>query len=135
YRFFNCAARIPPGPGFGTIISSVDGGCSHPGTRIARFRLTNTILFRPNSTMKHVWNDLNGAFRITTIIQAYVPAGTGPALVIDNPGSNLHFNSPGTCITQPTGLIVNPDCNLPTADAGSPYVACGTVQLNGVVGG
>ena len=134
YRYFNCGARTPPGSGSGSIISTVDGGCSHPGTRVGRFRITNSVPFRINSTCKHIWSFSSGANRTNTIIQVYPPGGGG-AINITSSTGNLNYDKPGSCIIQPYGLILNPAV-CPTANANGPYTTCsGVVQLNGSVGG
>ena len=50
YRFMNQAARIGPGAGNGTLISTNNQNCSNPGTRLGTYRLTNTSNFRINSS-------------------------------------------------------------------------------------
>jgi hypothetical protein len=104
YLYFNCASRTPPGAGMGTIISNVDGGCKHPGTRIARFRITNSVPFKTNSTCKHIWNNSPGINRTTTVVQAYV---NGVAVNITKAASNINYNQDGSCTIQPNGLIHN----------------------------
>jgi hypothetical protein len=108
YRFFNCAGRTPQGAGNGTIISSIDTGCGHPGTRIARFRITNSVPFRINSTCKHIWSYNVGSDRNNTIVQAYVPSGTGPAVNLSDSANNFNYDDANTCLIQPYGLILNP---------------------------
>ena len=116
YRYFNCASKTPPGAGNGTIISNVDGGCTHPGTRIARFRITNSIPFRTNSTCKHIWSISPGINRTNTIVQAYV---NGVAVNITTAARNINYNQDGSCTIQPNGLVHNAtSVVLTTADGG-----------------
>ena len=103
-RYFNCVARIPPGAGSGSIISNIDGGCTHPGTRVARFRITNSVPFKENSTFKNIWSVSPGMNRINTIVQAYVGR---VAANITTAASNINYNMEGSCIIQPDGLVIN----------------------------
>ena len=102
-RHFNIAPLANPGSGFGVIISSVNNGCSAPGTRYARFQLTNTVPFKTNSTCKHQFSTApNAGGKTQTIISAYVG---GLAVNVSNAAGHLDYQSPGTCIQN---IVLNP---------------------------
>jgi hypothetical protein len=111
YRYLNCATRTPPGPAKGTIISNVDDGCTHPGTRVARYRITNSVPFRTNSTGKLTWSFSQGFNRANTIVQAYV---NGVAANITSGASHLNYNQDGSCILEPNGLLINATTGINT---------------------
>ena len=139
YRYFNCAAKSPPGFGNGHIISDIDGGCAHPGTRIARYRLVNSIPFATNSTAKHSWSVTAGSQRTATQVNAYIQS-TGLNTNVSTgvqATSNLNYDSPGTCIQN---IILNPaaSCAL-TESSSTTQTSCfgaadgsATVTLGGI---
>lgn len=94
YRFFNCAARTPGGPGSGTMISNVNIGCNHPGTRVATFKLTSTEPFASNSHCNHLFSISPGSGRTNTLVNAYI-AQVNTA--ITNTANHLGYNSIGSC--------------------------------------
>jgi hypothetical protein len=110
YRFVNVAPRFNPGIGNGTIINIADSGCTHPGNRIGRFNLHNSVPFTANSTCKHVFSTAISAGGISnTVISAYV-GGLAVSIGINaNNQSYLAGQTPATC-TQ--NIVLNPD-NLP----------------------
>ena len=93
-NLFNISAGTPPGSGAGSIISNVDGGCTSPGTRIARFKITNTVAFASGSTMNHTYNFLLGAGKVATKVFGYVG---GLNTDITASGTLYAYNTAGTC--------------------------------------
>jgi hypothetical protein len=98
YRFMNVLPRPGPGVGNGTIITNIDSGCGHPGTRVGRFQLHNSIPFRAGSSCKHVFSTAIGSGSIpNTTVSAYVG---GLATTITNTASNQSYAAgqvPPTC--------------------------------------
>ncbi len=145
-KYINVAAKANPGAGAGTIISGVTGGCSSPGTRIARYRLTNTVPFRANSTAKHVFSTSAGSGRTNSVVSAYV---AGLATNISNAASHLAYNSAGTCIqniifnpastcavvagitTAPVACFGNTGGSIEVTLSGSGTTATGTYSIDG----
>lgn len=121
YRFMNLNARINPGAGAGSIISST-GTCPAAGTRIGRFQLSNTVPFTSNSTFKHVFSTAAGAGRNNTIVSAYV--GT-TATAITSAASNLGYNVAGTCLQN---IVLNFVCPTITLSPASGALAGGTIN-------
>jgi len=122
YRFFNLAARSLPGAGNGLQISNENNGCSDPGMRVGRFRLTNSVPFAANSTAKHIWNVALGAGRTATQVNAYV-SGTNINISLGvQATSNLNYDAPGTCIQN---ITLNPaaTCAI-TANTTTTPVTC-----------
>ncbi|TAH40930.1 MAG: T9SS type A sorting domain-containing protein [Bacteroidetes bacterium] len=103
-RYFNAAAgALPPGgPGSGTLISNVSTGCNSPGTRIGRYRITNSVPFKANSSCKHSWSTAPGSQRTNTTVNAYI--GSINTNITD-PASNLGYTDSGTCIDN---VVLNP---------------------------
>ena len=71
HRYINVAGRSL-GLGNGPLISDIDGGCGSKGTRIGRFRITNSVPFAPNSRMNQVFSQAVGSGRTRTAVFAYV---------------------------------------------------------------
>jgi len=92
---FNILARSAPSAGSGSIISSVNNGCPSPGTRIASFRITNSVAFATNSTMNHVFNFVGAAGRTQTEIFAYVNSVDSN---ITSFGTFYSYNTANTCL-------------------------------------
>ncbi len=131
YNYMNVAPRPNPGSGNGFLISNINNSCSHPGTKIGRFQITNTVGFTLNSKMNIVWSADPNNGKSNTIVSAYV---NGIATDITNTTSNFNWNSPGTCASNP--LLTNGVCsNPPIAKANGPYSSCGNVILNGSISG
>src|SRR4029077_582266 len=127
--------RTPPGSPGGTVITEVSGGCTHPGTRLARFRLTNSVPFLANARPKFIWSSSVGSNRTNSVVQAYIPPFTPPgtAFVLTGGHNNVNYDDAGTC-DQNNRL--NAVCsNQPTANAGSNITTCGDAHLNGSFGG
>jgi len=99
YRYVSVAAKAPPGAGNGPLISNTDGGCGSKGTRIGRFRLTNSVNFTANSKMNHIFNSTGGAQRTITQVNAYVGTTNTNVTVIAN---HFSFNVASTCDPNPT---------------------------------
>jgi hypothetical protein len=102
YNYLNIAARRPLGPGKGSIISSVNKECSHPGTRIGRFRFVNPNNFAANSKCFHIFSTAPGANRTNTLVQVYFK---NFGFDVTDAGNNLKYNSPGTCDEN---ILLNP---------------------------
>ncbi|MBM3417541.1 MAG: hypothetical protein FJY17_01295, partial [Bacteroidetes bacterium] len=102
YRFINLIAAIPPNDSSSTsIIPSTNSGCSSPGIRIARFRITNTMPFRNGTRPFHIFSESQGSGRINTLIWVF----NDPTSIVQlsgPPSLNLfQWNSPGTCDVNP----------------------------------
>jgi hypothetical protein len=97
---FNIAAKAPPGTGNGSKITDVNGGCASPGTKVATFKITNSVPFAPNSKMNHTFNFTSGAGKTATKIHAYV---NGLNTDITGGGTFYGYNTTGTCM-QNIGL-------------------------------
>jgi len=97
---FNIAAKAPPGTGNGSKITDVNGGCSSPGTKVATFKITNTVPFAPNSKMNHTFNFTSGAGKTATKVHAYV---NGINTDITASGTFYGYNTSGSCM-QNIGL-------------------------------
>lgn len=110
YRFFNCAARAPQGWGFGTMISKVNGGCNHPGTRVGTFKLTNSVPFAASTHCNHVFSTSAGSGRTNTLVNAYVGIVN---TAITNTANHLGFNAVTTCDQN---ILMN-GCIPPTVSA------------------
>jgi hypothetical protein len=105
YRFMNVSARTSPGSGNGTVISNIDGGCTHPGTRIGRFQLHNSIPFKCNVTAKHIFSTVLGGGGISNqVLSAYVNTVATSINVASSNQSWLAGQTPSTC-TQ--NIILN----------------------------
>ena len=106
HRYFNVAGRPVPGAGLGPIISTTDGGCSAKGTRIARFRLTNSKPFLANSQMSQVFSQAVGSGRTRTAVFAYVAGvNTDITLTQSQIPNHFSFNVAGTCDQN---ILLNP---------------------------
>ena len=99
HRYFNVAARSVPGAGNGFFISSVEGDCTAKGTRIGRFRLTNSVPFLPNSHLNQVFSQTAASGRTVTQINAYVGTTNTNVTVYAN---QFSYNVVGTCDPNPT---------------------------------
>jgi hypothetical protein len=99
----NVAAKAPPGTGNGSIISSVNGGCASPGTRIVTVRITNTVPFAKNTTMDHQFSFNTLAGVTGTKVFAYV---NNLNTDVTPNGMFYGYNTSGTC-TQ--NIVLNPD--------------------------
>lgn len=101
-----------PPLGSGTIISNINLGCAHPGTRLARFRVTNQIsstnstpiAFKSNTNTNGIFNYPHVAGIRNTVIQAYV-AGQSIAQDISDSTQHFSYNVAGTCYNN---LTLNP---------------------------
>lgn len=100
FRFVNQLARPGPGSGNASIISSIKNKCDSPGTRIGTYILKNTEEFKPNSTCKHIFSNVNGAGRSRTIVNAYVEK-----MNTTIEGKLFSYNIKKTCNDD---LILNP---------------------------
>ena len=100
YRFLNQLARVGPGPGNATIISSTKAKCDSPGTRIGTYIIKNTEDFKSNSTCKHFFSTVNGQGRSRTIINGYIEKRN---TTID--GKLFSYNTKKSCDDN---LILNP---------------------------
>jgi hypothetical protein len=128
--------RVMPYTGstsIGTIISNVNGGCSHPGTRIARFKMrnqvssTNTTPVDFNSSVCNMkFTTVAGTNINNTII---VKTGGGIGSVITNSANHYSYNSPNTCCTNnplnPFPIITGFSTNIINGGIGS------TLTING----
>lgn len=104
YRFFNCAARSAPGPGKGLIITDV-GNCPNKGMRVARYKLTNSVPWTPNSHMNHQWSVSVGSSRTNTLVNAYVGTIITNISAGVQVASNINYNLAGSCAKN---IILNP---------------------------
>lgn len=102
YNYMNVAPSSIPLPGTGAIVSNIDSGCVHPGTRIGRFKIRNSVAFAAGSKLNMVWSASASFGRTNTILNAFMGTIATP---IVNAGSNLNWNSPGTCAINP---VLNP---------------------------
>jgi hypothetical protein len=101
----------------GSFISTVDGGCSHPGTRIIRLRITSSTPFVLNGSPKWVWSWALASGRNSTTINVYnqitraaipITSSTDVAKI----ANNINFDKSVTiygCNVNPT---VNPATNV-----------------------
>lgn len=99
--------RIMPYTGstsIGTIISNINGGCSHPGTRIGRFKMRNQVSSTNTNPVDFTSSVCNMKFTTSsgtninnTII---VKTGGGVGAVITNYANHYSYNSPNTCCTN-----------------------------------
>ncbi len=137
HRYVNVAAKSPPGNGNGPSISAVTGGCTSPGTRIARFRLTNTANWTANSKMNQFFSQAVGSGRTKTQVNAYV-GGLNTNITVNE--NNLSYNVAGTCDQN---ITLNPvaTCAV-TGSATTTAVSCfgstdgsATVTLSGTGAG
>ena len=103
-KYFNAAAGTIPsgGPGSGFLVPDVNNGCASPGVRVARYRISNTQTFRPNSSCKHTWSTGPGSQRTNTTVSAYV--GSTNTIITDY-SNHLTYTDTGTCITN---VVLNP---------------------------
>ena len=85
-RVFKLAAKIPSGPGSGTVLSS-----SGNGTRLGRFRIQTTATNFLPQPLNLAWNFDQATYGYATKIQAYVDDGAGPLPKdVTVPGSSLN---------------------------------------------
>jgi hypothetical protein len=96
-RYFNCAGRIPPGAGHGTVISGMFSNCNHPGTRVGTFRLTNTVPFSSNSTPRMVFSERTGKGCTMTALTAYRTTSSGGTENFPVTGTHVNYNSANNC--------------------------------------
>jgi hypothetical protein len=94
---FNIPPAGAPGAGNASLISNHNFGPSSPGTRIATFRITNTVPFTVNSTMNHTFNFVLGPGKTATKIFAYV---NGVNTNITAHGKFYDYTSPGTYLNN-----------------------------------
>jgi hypothetical protein len=100
---FNMLAAT--GMSTGTDISDWDQGCTHPGTRIARFRMvsqvsdvnTTPIPFNANSFCNQQFSTAGGGNITNTVVTAYVNGAT-TGTPITNAASHQAYNTPNTCM-------------------------------------
>src|SRR5205085_6376118 len=115
---FNIAPKLPPGTGNGSIISNVNISCSSPGTRVATFKITNTVPFTPNSTINPLFNFAPAAGKTASQIFAYV---CGSNTEITGNGKFYSYNILGNCFQN---IALNPNnCNV-TVSVSSNSVNC-----------
>lgn len=123
HRYINVAARGSIGLGNGPLISNADGGCGSKGTRIGRFRITNTVPFAPNSRMNQVFSQAVGSGRTRTAVFAYVGALNTEITVVAN---HFSYNVPSTCDQN---ILLNSqltNCTFTASGTTSPASCAGT---------
>jgi hypothetical protein len=95
YCFFNVMARTPPGAGSGTVIAPLKAvKCDHPGVRVGKFKITNSVKFLPNSSPKHVFSTGPGQGRTNTLVQIYKKSA---AVNITKAENNWNHSTPSAC--------------------------------------
>ncbi len=135
-RYLNSASGSLPagGAGNGVILPATGSNCAAPGLRINRFRVTNSVPFRTNSTFKHVWSTAVGAGRTNTTVSAFSGANSVAITVAAN---NYNYNQAGACNTN---VILNPAtaCAVVALETGTTPVSCfgasdgtATISLSG----
>lgn len=100
------------GAGNGTIISNSNPGCSNPGMRVGRFRITNQqtstnttpVPFNANTQCNGIFGYPHSGTLYHTAVFAYL---AGQTLTTDISDSTQHYsyNTAGTCFNN---LILNP---------------------------
>ncbi len=119
FYYYNIAGRTPPSAGSGTMISNMSLGCTAPGTRVATFRIINSVPFAANSQMHLAFNFVAAANATETKINAYLG---GVNTDITSCGKFYSYNSTNTCVQD---LVLNPNggCTL-VASASATSVSC-----------
>ena len=139
HRYVNVAAgAAPANQAAAPSISNVNDApaCSHPGTRIARITLTNTVNWAAGKRMNIIFSTALGSQRTNTTVFAFTATTTQTG--ITNTANHLNYNTTnvaGTCDANP--ILVCPTITLtPPAGAlaggtiGSPYSGA-TVSASG----
>ena len=109
-------------PTLGSTISNINNGCSSPGTRIARIRLTSQTSLVIPTPVAYKSNSLsNGVFTIAgsvypVLISAANITGTN-AINITDPAQHFSYNVAGTCYNN---LTLNPTPVTPVIASISP---------------
>ncbi len=145
--YITLSAGSPPGCASASLLDPISNGCTDPGTRICRIRLTNSIPWGSNTQPNHVFNPNTGGAagitpsRATVYYLASAPANTCGAGNTNFTGgipTFFNYNTAGTCGLNITLNPIASCSNPPTANAGSNFSVCGNgtqVNLNGTVGG